>query len=306
VLLLVLASCDSRGEAEDSTSPARSPRRDSPDVDGDDPPSPEEPTSRGRPRRIVAVGDISCAPAPCQAQIATARLADDLDPRAVFVLGDTQYQEGTFPEYLRSYDPTWGAFKDRTYPVPGDHEYETDGARGYFRYFGRRARPPGGYYSFDFAGWHVVALNSERSIASQTHWLRGNLARDDHLCQLAFWHSPRWSSASGGNVVTSAPWWDLLYEAGVEIILNGDKHQYERFSKLSPSGVPASNGIREFVVGTGGAKLDDFASPPDLGSERRLQIHGILTIHLGTDRYNWRFLDTRGTVRDAGTDRCHA
>lgn len=221
------------------------------------------------------------------------------------MLGDTQYQEGTFPEYQRSFEPTWGAFKDRTYPVPGDHEYETEQARGYFRYFGQRAHPPRGYYSFDLAGWQIVALNSEHSIAAQTVWLRNNLAQDDDLCQLAFWHSPRWSSASGGNVVTSAPWWDVLYEAGVEVVLNGDKHQYERFTPLAPSGIPASDGIREFVVGTGGAKLDDFASPADLGSERRLHVHGVLTIHLGADRYNWRFLDTRGTVRDSGTDQCH-
>jgi hypothetical protein len=223
----------------------------------------------------------------------------------VLVPGDTQYQEGRYPEYLRSYEPTWGQFKSRTYPVPGDHEYETDRGRGYYRYFGKRAHPPRGYYSFDVGRWHIVALNSQWGIDAQTEWLSRDLARDAHLCELAFWHLPRWSSASGGNIAAVAPWWDVLYQAGADVVLNGDKHQYERFAKLAPSGVPVSDGIREFVVGTGGAELHPFASPPDLGSERRLRAHGVLTMHLGDDRYGWRFLDRGGTVRDSGTDRCH-
>jgi hypothetical protein len=304
--LVVLVGCSSAAPSVNETSITRSRRPDSPDVGHDDRPSADAPSSRGRARRIVAVGDIACAPSPCRAQIATARLVRGLDPRAVLVPGDTQYQEGTFPEYQRSYEPTWGAFKSTTYPVPGDHEYETDGGRGYYRYFGQQAHPPDGYYSFDVAGWHIVALNSQSALGQQTDWLRSDLARDRHLCELAFWHVPRWSSASGGNMSSYAPWWDVLYEAGADVVLNGHEHQYERFSKLAPNGVPASDGIREIVVGTGGAELHAFAYPPDVGSERRLRMHGVLAMHLGADRYGWQFLDTRATVRDSGTDRCHA
>jgi hypothetical protein len=306
VTILVLGACNPSDPAADSPAPSKSRLPDSPDRGLDDIPSADDPSAHGRPRRIVAVGDIACEPSPCQSQIRTARLVRQLDPRAVLVLGDTQYQEGSFPQFLRSYDPTWGSFKKRTYPVPGDHEYEKRGARGYFRYFGKRAHPPGGYYSFDLAGWHIIALNSQRAIGRQTEWLRGDLASDRHECQLAFWHDPRWSSVVGGDGAEVSPWWDLLYQAGVDVVLNGDKHQYERFTKLAPTGVAASDGIREFIVGTGGAPLVGMADPADFGSERRIVAHGVLTMHLGTNGYAWRFFDVRGERRDSGTDRCHA
>jgi hypothetical protein len=302
--MLALVACNPVEPPADNKRPSRS-ASDSPDRGLDDLPSADAPTASGRARRIVAVGDIACEAAPCSPQLATARLVRDLDPRAVLVLGDTQYQEGKFPQYLRSYEPSWGTFKDRTYPVPGDHEYITKDARGYFRYFRKRAHPPGGYYSFDLAGWHIVGLNSERAIGRQTEWLRTDLARDRHLCELAFWHDPRWSSAGGGNNTEFSPWWDVLYQAGVDVVLNGDHHQYERFTKLTPSGFAASDGIREFVVGTGGAPLDDISQTADLGSERRFSVYGVLTMHLRPDRYGWRFFDIRGIARDSGTDRCH-
>jgi hypothetical protein len=305
VTILVLVACNPTGPPADNSSSSTSEKPDSPDKGLDDIPSADDPSAHGRPRRLVAVGDIACDPSPCGAQIRTARLVRQLDPRAVLVLGDTQYQEGRVPQYLRSYEPTWGAFKDRTYPVPGDHEYGATGARGYFTYFGKRAHPPLGYYSFDLAGWHIIALNSQRAIGLQTDWLRRDLSSDRHLCELAFWHDPRWSSSIGGDAAEVSPWWDVLYEAGVDVVLNGDKHQYERFTELAPSGSSASDGIREFIVGTGGARLLGIAGPADFGSEQRLVVHGVLTMHLGTDRYAWRFFDVRGEPRDSGFDRCH-
>jgi hypothetical protein len=98
---------------------------------------------------------------------------------------------------------------------------------------GKRAHPPHGYYSFNLAGWHILALNSQGPIGQQTNWLRGDLLSDHHVCDLAFWHDPRWSSSVGGDTEEVSPWWDVLYEAGVDVVLNGDKHQYERFTKLA-------------------------------------------------------------------------
>lgn len=263
------------------------------------------PKGPGRRGVIAAAGDIGCEGRPCGAQRATGELLRRTNPRAVLALGDTQYERGALRQYVRSYDPTWGAFKRRTYPTPGDHEYATARARGYFGYFGRRAHPPRGYYSFDLAGWHVLSLNSQRSIARQTTWIRRDLRRDHHRCELAFWHEPRWSSASGGNRPLFAPWWDELYAAGVDVVLNAHEHQYERFAKLAPDGSPSPGGIREFVVGTGGAELAGFARPPDRGSERRLKEHGILVLRFSASRYAWRFIAVNSGVRDAGADACH-
>jgi hypothetical protein len=254
---------------------------------------------------IAAAGDIACEAHPCAAQRATARLVRLAGPRAVLALGDTQYQRGTWSDYQNSYDPTWGTFKKRTYPTPGDHEYETARARGYFGYFGRRAHPPRGRYAFDLGSWHVVSLNSEGAIRRQTRWLGRNLRRDDHRCELAFWHEPRWSSATGGNHAAFAPWWDVLYGRGVDVVLNGDQHQYERFAKLGADGDRASDGVRQFVVGTGGAELLGVVSAADLGSQRRVQRHGILTMRLWPTRYHWRFIAVGGAVLDSGVTRCH-
>ena len=253
---------------------------------------------------IAAAGDIACK-LPCPPQHATARLVELAGPRAVFALGDTQYQRGAFEEFKTSYEPSWGAFKGRTFPVPGDHEYQTTGANGYFRYFGARAHPPRGYYSFNLGAWHILALNAERGIRRQTRWIRRNLRRDRHRCELAFWHDPRWSSAIGGNHAEYDPWWSKLVNNGADVVLNGDQHHYERFARLGEDGSPSRRGVRELVVGTGGAPLFGFANVRDLGSQRRLKRHGILTMRLRPRRYNWRFIAVGGRVRDAGATDCH-
>jgi hypothetical protein len=257
---------------------------------------------------VVAVGDIARRGSPSLTQAATASLAASLEPDAVLVLGDAQYDVGAYSDFLSSYDVTWGQLLDRTHPVPGNHEYLTEAAEGFFRYFGDRIPGTTGYYSFDVGAWHVVALNSydgERPPAAELEWLEADLAADDHLCQLAYWHHPRWSS--GAADVVSPPmsaFWDVLYRYGVEVALNGHDHLYERFARLRPSGVVAPDGIRQFTVGTGGKSLFEFG-PAVRGSRVRIRAFGVLQLLLRPARYRWSFERITGATPDLGSTPCH-
>jgi acid phosphatase type 7 len=254
---------------------------------------------------VAAAGDIAC-PRPCSSQRQTARILGRLNPDAVLPLGDNQYLHGSLSSYRRSYGRTWGRFRAITRPVPGNHDYETRHARGYYRYFHRRAhRRTGGYYSYDLGRWHLVALNSEVRPSRETKWLRRDLRRDHSACDLVYWHEPRWSSGvEHGGSAAVAGWWHVLYHAGVDVVLNGHEHNYERFARLTPSGRKRRNGIREFVVGTGGYYLYGLGRPAH-GSERRLVTHGVLALELDASRYRWRFLKAGGGVGDRGRTGCH-
>lgn len=259
---------------------------------------------------ITAAGDIARGRTPSRHQRQTARLVRSIDPTAVLTLGDNQYPEGAFEDFEASYDPTWGRFKHITRPVPGNHEYLTHGAAGYFRYFGRRAhRSRGGFYSFDIGAWHLVAVNSGPGSISrrQLTWIRRDLRRDDGKCDLAYWHHPRWSSGLDGPDRDMAPLWRLLVRQGVDVVANGHRHQYERFAPLSFGGrVDRREGIREFVVGTGGASLSGFGDPVR-GSQRRIaDVFGVLRLGLRQRGYTWAFVGTDGAVRDRGRHGCHA
>lgn len=258
---------------------------------------------------ITAAGDIARGGTPGRHQRRTASLVRSIHPRAVLTLGDNQYPEGALEDFEASYDPTWGRFKNITRPVPGNHEYLTQGAIGYFRYFGRRAhRRHGGFYSFNVGAWHLVAVNSGRGDVShrQLIWIRRDLRRNDATCELAYWHHPRWSSGVDGSDHDMAPLWRLVVRQGVDVVLNGHRHQYERFAPLSRRGrVDPREGTREFVVGTGGASLSGFGDPIR-GSQRRIgDVFGVLRLKLGQRGYVWAFVGTDGAVRDHGRHRCH-
>ena len=259
---------------------------------------------------ITAAGDIATEE-PSADQIATARLVRRIDPHVALTLGDNQYPDGQLKDYRDSYAPTWGTFKSITRPVPGNHEYHVPGAKGYFHYFGRRAHPKhGGYYSFDLGRWHLLALNSGTGSIStrQLRWVCRDLRRDGSRCEIAYWHHPRWSSgALHGSDKTMAPLWRALFRAGVDVVLNGHEHNYERFAPLAPSGRVAPNkGIRQFVVGTGGAGLYPFGRARE-GSRRRINhVAGVIRLRLHNKGYRWAFVGTGGGILDDGNGRCHA
>lgn len=257
---------------------------------------------------IVAAGDIAC-PDPCRAQRRTARLIRVLDPRAVLTLGDNQYEDGRFTDFMDSYRPTWGRFKRRTYPTPGNHDYHVPGARGYFSYFGRRAhRRSGGMYSVNIGNWHVVSINTGNRLSDQKlRWVGRNLSNDRHRCELAFWHHPRWSSGSvHGSNPRMGRLWRVLFRHGVDVALNGHDHLYERFALMNPrGGLAPSAGIRQFTVGTGGRGL--YAAGPRIrGSQRVIDDRfGVVRMKLHPRGYSWRFVAVGGRVLDRGSHACH-
>jgi alkaline phosphatase len=259
---------------------------------------------------VVAAGDIACAPemrvGPECRHADTARLAERLDPDAVLAVGDLVYPGGDPAGFTKAYASTWGRLRDRTYPVVGNHEYLSAGARPFFRYWGSRVGP--GWYSVDVAGWHVVALNGNCATvgcgpaSAQGRWLKADLARNRARCTVAFWHEPRWSSGLHGPDVATDPLWRAVHAAGVDVVLGGHDHHYERFAPLSADGRPAAArlGTRQFVVGTGGRSLYPVVRNV-AGSEKRVATaYGLLALRLQPTAYSWEFVATDGRVLDSG------
>jgi len=256
---------------------------------------------------FVGAGDI--ADCSVTQDEATAQLLDGI-AGTVFLLGDNAYENGSDADYANCYQPTWGRHKSRTRPVPGNHEYQTAGAMGYFNYFGSAAAGPGGYYSYDLGDWHIVVLNSNiaRDAASaQITWLRQDLAGSSRACTIAYWHHPRFSSGYHGNDASMQPFWEELYAAGAELVLVGHDHNYERFAPQTPSGAADPvNGIRQFVVGTGGRSLRGLGTPKANSEVFRSDTHGVLKLTLGSGSYAWTFVPIAGkTFTDSGTGTCH-
>lgn len=269
--------------------------------------------SSSGPPVVAAAGDIAdCA---SEGDESTAKLLGGIDG-TVLTLGDNVYENGTSEEFADCYDPTWGQFKGRTRPVPGNHEYNTVGAAGYFDYFGKAAGKPGkGYYSYDLGAWHIIALNSNcQEIGGcgidspEGRWLKNNLANNPSKCTLAYFHYPLFSSGKYRPGVPSVrPLWKTLYSARADVVLNGHDHNYERFAPQDPTGKAAPNrGIREFVVGTGGKSLYPIESPiPNTESYNDVS-YGVLKLTLRRESYEWRFLAAQGsTFTDSGSARCH-
>lgn len=236
------------------------------------------------------------------------------DPGAVVLtLGDHTYPHGRAKEFTDCYEPTWGRFKDRTWPSPGNHEYYTPGATPYFAYFGERAGR--GYYSLDLQGWHIVSLDSNlapAAHAAQIEWLRADLASHPARCTLAFWHHPLYSSGGHGSIPKMRDAWRLLQEAGAELVLAGHDHDYERFAPQDADGrLDRERGMRQFVVGTGGAYPTPFLLTVRNSEVRDNGRTGVLKLRLLDGRYEWEFLESERLTSlglpapDRGGDACH-
>lgn len=263
------------------------------------------------PAVLVGAGDIArCG---SQGDEQTAKLLDWISG-TVFTAGDNAYERGSTLEFERCFEPSWGRHKARIRPSPGNHDYLTRGAAGYFAYFGEAAGPPDkGYYSYDIGDWHIVVLNSNCRAAgcgpesAQAQWLRDDLAQNARTCTLAYWHHPRFSSGPHGNDRTVDAFWRILYEAGAEIVINGHDHLYERFSPQNPMGfVDEANGIQQFTVGTGGSSLYRVRRIRPNSVVRDSSTYGVLKLTLRPADYSWQFIAVgdRG-IKDAGTRSCH-
>lgn len=256
---------------------------------------------RNRPARFSGAADT--------ANLIAARLAADPGAR-VLALGDLTYPRGRLAEFTGCYQPTWGRFKARTWPTPGNHEYATAGAAGYFSYFGDQAGP--GYYAVDAGSWRLISLNSNLDAAGnavQLAWLRDELAAHPARCTLAYWHHPMYSSGIKGIDPRMRPAWELLMAAGAELVLSGHDHLYERFAPQDGGGRrDDAGGIVQFVVGTGGAFPTPLLVPLPNSVARDSNHMGVLQLVLRDDGYEWTFLPTADDPLfrpDRGSARCH-
>jgi hypothetical protein len=266
---------------------------------------------------LLAAGDI--AECEHQGDEETARILAEYPDATIATLGDNAYQQGTAEQYRECYGPSWGAFKDRTRPATGNHDHSTKDAQGYWEFFGERGGPYDRYYySYDLGAWHVVVLNSDCWRVEgcdpndpQAKWLRRDLAQHPALCTLAYWHRPPFSSGRYGSPEDTGrvrPLWTILVERGVEVLLTGHDHSYERFAPMNATGEKDdAAGVRLFVVGTGGGNLRNFANDPLPTTEVR-QDHtwGVLKLTLRETGYDWEFLPVAGkTFTDSGSGDCH-
>ena len=283
--------------------------------------APVPPAFSGRAVTVYAAGDIAdcryrrpeVSGAAATAAIVGAGLAAHPDGWAL-TLGDHTYPVGLPAEFSDCYQPTWGRFKERTLPAPGNHEYYTRGAPGYYAYFGARAAPEqGGYYSVQLGKWHVISLNSTlrgAAFDAQLAWLKDDLARHRTLCSLAFWHHPRYSSGGYAGNAYMAPVWQALAAGGVDIALSGHDHDYERFAPQDANGArDDAHGVRQFVVGTGGAQLTPLRFATANSEVKDNSSLGVLRLELFDTGYTWEFLgvDTSASppFSDRGAASCH-
>lgn len=267
---------------------------------------------------VYAAGDIAdCRkfrPADTGAAQTAALILGELgrhDKAAVLTLGDHTYPNGKLAEFTDCYAPTWGQFKNRTYPSPGNHEYYTKGATGYYDYFGDTAGPDRrGYYSFTLGKWHVISLNSnlQQPIAqhAQLEWLKADLAQHKTRCTLAYWHHPVFSSGGHGDNPQMQEAWQILAAAGADLVLASHDHEYERFAPMDQHGrLDRARGMRQFVVGTGGATLTPFSFRRPNSEGGSNSSHGVLKLVLKETGYEWAFLPvTPGGFTDIGASSC--
>jgi hypothetical protein len=263
--------------------------------------------------RVVAAGDIACAPGEpvtkeaCQ-QAATAALAKSLDPSLVLTLGDTQYPAASLSDLNASYDKSWGALLDRTRPALGNHEYYTAGAKGYYAYFKDRQPGPPGYYRFNIGGWKIYVLNSnctKVSCAEEAAWMERGMKAYPLKCTIVTMHHPRYSSGSEhGNNTAVKPLWAVAYKHRNDIVLSGHDHDYEWFTRMDGLGHYSSVGMQSFVVGTGGKDLYHLGTRQPGSRYFQRSQHGVLALDLQPGSFGWKFHALDGTVLDEGTRSC--
>lgn len=278
---------------------------------------------------VVAVGDMACDPADpdmkrdtkalgdrCRQQ-AVSDLAVALRPAYLIGLGDLQYETPTATAYRTVYGPSFGRLRDHTVPVFGNQEYRVQDASSFVTYFGKQVHDARGYWSQEIGSWHLVVLNSNCSAVTggcdngspQQTWLAHDLAQTGDKCVVAAWHHPRWSTGIAGSDPRTADLFRTLYAHHVELVLSGHEADYERFPPLNPDGAPDPQGVRQFVVGTGGQahyRPDVVTHGGPAGAFADYDHHGVLELTLNRGSYSWRFhpLEAAAPTEDAGKATC--
>ncbi len=242
------------------------------------------------------------------------RLIAQYPQAAVFTAGDNVQIGGEPFEFDGCFEKSWGRFKERIHPSPGNHDWLSRNGTEYFRYFGPAAGKHGqGYYSYDLGDWHIVSLNSNcpggdcSENSPQAQWLRADLRENARRCTMLYWHHPLLDSGLADVSDAGLAFWDIASEYSAEIVVNGHDHHYERFAPLDREGnVDRANGIRTFIVGTGGGWLYDLGEPLAITESRNNTAYGVIQFLLYPDRYEWKFNPIDGqTFIDAGEGTCH-
>lgn len=277
-----------------------------------------EPVKPSEEFTLVGAGDIAWCGNMSGAE-GTAKLIDNT-PGTVFAAGDLVYESGSWEEFQNCYQPTWGRFKDRTRPAPGNHEYQGSPVTGYFRYWGAQAGDPKkGYYSYDLGSWHIVVLNTNCSARAlggcaegspEELWLREDLAAHPDACIIAYGHHSLFSSGllpSHAIHPELRAFWQALYRAHADLILAGHEHSYERFAPQTPEGkLDEKNGLRQIVVGTGGRSHTPLGFATPNSEVRNSDSFGVLKLTLTPKSYRWEFIPQAGmTFTDSGEAACH-
>lgn len=268
----------------------------------------------GTTTNVVAVGDIACpegqppSGTTCR-QDATAALARQLGPDLVLTLGDEQYQRGSLNDFQGSYDKSWGSLLGLTRPVPGNHEYFTAGASGYYSYFKDRQPGPPGYYRVVANGWNLYLLNSNCDRVScrrEASWLARQMDAHPSRCSLIAMHHPRYSSGGEhGNSTTVTRLWKVAYGHRTDVALAGHDHDYERFKRMDPwNAVRGRRGIQSFVSGAGGRSLYPLGTRKKGSVYFQNRTPGVLQLQLGQGSYTWKFHAIDGSVLDSGSNSC--
>jgi 3',5'-cyclic AMP phosphodiesterase CpdA len=267
-------------------------------------PPPFNPT--GATATVLAVGDIGM----CSERVnveKTAALVAGMEG-VLLLAGDLAYMHGSYQDFMDCFDPAWGRFRNRWRPVPGNHEYETNRGAGYLEYFGAAAAPSGRmYYSFRAGDWLILMLDSNDSVgpaSDQYAFVTSALTTNGNLCVMAVWHHPLFSSGPNGPNTFMRDIWRLLYEHRADVVITAHDHLYERFGKQDANGRSDARGLRQFIVGTGGATLYDFRRQA-ANSQVQHRSHGVLRLRLQTNSYSWEFVDVSGQWLDVNSDACH-
>ena len=254
---------------------------------------------------VNLLGDTGWCGSPAMAGLA--RLMENLGGDILFA-GDLAYDRGTLEEFRRCFDPAYGRFRTRYWAVPGNHEYMTPGATGFFSYFGDRAGPDSnGYYALRIAGWQVLMLNSNVPMtrgSRQFEFVRQQMQAAPR-CTLAVWHHPFDTSGPNGPNPNQRDLWELLSNTNADVVVSAHDHLYERHAPMNASSQSdPARGVRLFISGGGGAPPYQRARAA-VRSEVLISTHGLLRLKLEPALYEWEFLGVNGNVLDRGLNICH-
>lgn len=263
---------------------------------------------------VMAVGDMTGGRGSDNA-VAVRNVVRAQRPAKILMLGDYQYHYGSLSEIRRGADRLWGpkpaGLWRKMMPTAGPtHDVTGCGRSDYERYWGRPAMKG---YSFDVGSWHVIQLPSavfryDCNPAAVTRWLKADLAAHPNRCTLAFMHEPYWTRPTDehGRQRDVRPWIVALQRAGVEMVLSGHQHNYQRFRPQTATDRRSATGIRAFVVGTGGVGSYGFDGRAANVAASSAGTYGALRLILRPGSYSWKFMRVSGArFSDSGSATCH-